>query len=180
MLLLALRGEPSDRAILLKALQDRKRRLAALWALGFLGTPEAVDASHEWLEDRAAGPLAGEVFTAVTGVDLEEAEMSVAADDADEALEHRPEDDLPRPNPMAVLQWWIKHRGRFVDGERYVGGEPLSQETLKQVLMHGAMRRRGPICRGLRLRATGDSSRYPIQTLAPTRFQKRQLAAVFS
>src|SRR5690606_6691275 len=45
MLLLGLRGEASDQALLLGALHDEKRRLAALWALSFVGTPEAVDAA---------------------------------------------------------------------------------------------------------------------------------------
>ena len=70
LLLLGLRGREEDRSLLFSALQDPPRRSAALWALGFLGTPEAGDAALEWLEDQALAPLAGEVFTAVTGVDL--------------------------------------------------------------------------------------------------------------
>ena len=171
MLLLALRGEASDRAMLVNALQDRKRRLAALWALGFLGTPEAVDASLEWLEDTSAGPLAGEVFTAVTGVDLDDNKLSLGPDGAEEALEHRPEDDLPRPNPMAVLQWWMKHRGEFTDGERYLAGEARSSRSLVQSLIHAPMRRRPGLI--LEMALSGPSTaRLQLQPSAPARRQR--------
>ncbi|MDC0721500.1 TIGR02270 family protein [Nannocystis bainbridge] len=142
MLLLALRGEASDLDALVAALRDRKRRLPALWALGFRGTPEVVDAALAWLDDLSAGPLAGEVFTAATGIDLAAAGMSLPRDDDHESFDHRPEDDLPRPDPMLVLQWWARHRPQFIDGQRYLAGAPRSHASLLRELRFGAMRRR--------------------------------------
>ncbi|MFY0539347.1 hypothetical protein [Nannocystis pusilla] len=59
MLLLALGGEDGDIAAIEAALADRKRRPAALWALGFHGTPEVVEVALEWLEDPVAGRWRG-------------------------------------------------------------------------------------------------------------------------
>lgn len=174
-LLLALRGEVSDQEFLLRALGDRKRRLAALWALGFLGTPKAVEASLEWLEDDTAGQLAGEVFTAVTGVDLEEAEMSLPVDEDEEALESRPEADLPRPNPMVVLQSWMKLRGGFSDGQRYIRGAVRSPSSLLTALADGQMRRRPTHLLDLELH-TAANDRPRLQVRAPTSRQRVQLA----
>lgn len=176
LLLLALRGDERDRALVTAALQDRKRRLAALWALGFLGTPEVVDASLEFLDDRAAGPLAGEVFTAVTGVDLDDANMSLASEEDEEALEHLPENDLPRPDPMAVLQWWIKRRADFHDGVRHVDGSPRSPAGLVLVLKEGRMRRRAAALLDLTFEITGKP-RARLQCRAPTDRQRSELAA---
>lgn len=174
-LLLALRGEVSDQEFLLRALGDRKRRLAALWALGFLGTPKAVEASLEWLEDDTAGQLAGEVFTAVTGIDLEEAEMSLPVDEDEEALESRPEDDLPRPNPMVVLQSWMKLRGGFSEGQRYIRGAVRSPSSLLAALTDGQMRRRPTHLLDLELH-TAAKDRPRLQVRAPTSRQRVQLA----
>lgn len=177
MLLLALRGGPDDHARLFAALSDRKRRSAALWALGFLGTPEVVDASLEWLEDRTAGPLAGEVVAAVTGVDLEDAELSLPPDGTSEALEHRPEDELPRPDPMAVLHWWMRRRGEYTDGQRYLAGAPHSSAGLVQALKVGPMRRRPAHLLELTLdRAARGRPR--LQLRAPTARQRSELAAI--
>lgn len=176
MLLLALGGETDDIAAIVAALGDRKRRAAALWALGFHGTPEVVDAALEWLEDPVAGPLAGEVFSAVTGVDLAAAHMDLPRED-DEALEHRPEDDLPRADPMAVLQWWTRHRERFADGRRYVAGAAHSPAALARGLRFGAMRRRPGYLLELTL-ALPPASRPRVLLAAPTTLQLRALEAM--
>lgn len=175
MLLLALRAEASDQAFLSAALRDRKRRLAALWALGFLGTPKAVDDSLEWLEEAATGPLAGEVFTAVTGVDLEEAKISLSVEEDEEALEWRAEDDLPRPNPMDVMQCWMKLRGNFAVGQRYVRGAVRSPSNLLVALTDGQMRRRPTHLLDLELHAAAKD-RPRLQVRAPTSRQRAQLA----
>ncbi|MCY0986564.1 TIGR02270 family protein [Nannocystis sp. ILAH1] len=176
MLLLALGGEDGDIAAIEAALADRKRRPAALWALGFHGTPEVVEAALEWLEDPVAGPLAGEVFSAVTGVDLAAAHMDLPRED-DDALEHRPEDDLPRADPMAVLQWWTRHRERFVDGRRYVAGAAHSPEALVRGLRFGAMRRRPGYLLELTL-ALPPARRPRVLLAAPTNLQLLALEAM--
>jgi uncharacterized protein (TIGR02270 family) len=174
LLLLALADAPADRPLLQRMLLHKKRRAAGLWALGFVGKPEVVDLCAEWLEDDKVGRLAGEVVTAVTGVDLAAAGLSARARER-VALAHVPEDSLPRPDAMKVLGWWVAHRERYAAGRRYVGGAPRTQATLLAGLAGGSMRRRGAWLLDLQLRA-----RTPLvlRTLAPIARQRRQLAEV--
>lgn len=174
LLLLALADR--DVASLVAALARRSRRPAALWALGFLGTPEAVDASLEWLDDAAVGHLAGEVFTAVTGVDLVKAGMAQPRRDRN-PLAHDPEDALPRPEPMAVLRWWTQRRGEFRDGERYLGGAPRTRAGLHAALARGPMRRRAALVQDLELH-TPVRGAARLRPFAPIARQRRQLAAL--
>lgn len=176
MLLLALGGPPGDRSQLFSALQHPRRRLGALWALGFLGTPEVVDAALEWLDDDTVGPLAGEVFTAVTGVDLVDAKLTAKAVEA-EHLEHTPEHDLPRPQPMGVLHWWMQRRAQFADGQRYLAGRPNSREAIFAALARGPMRRRPALLRELQFQPP-PGARPRLQLRAPIRRQRTELTAL--
>lgn len=173
MLLLALGGGRGEQEVLLNALADPERRPAALWALGFVGTPEAVDASLELLQDPQVCHLAGEVFTAVTGVDLNDAGLIVSPPE-DEALVHTAEDDLPRPDAAKVRQWWVEHRGAFLPGHRYLMGKPRSLERLLEALLGGPMRRRPALALDLQLRASTTPGPR-LQVLAPTRQQYAEL-----
>lgn len=175
LLLLALRGAPADYPLLLTALGLPKRRAAALWALAFLGLPEVVDASLELLEDRKVGHLAGELFTIVTGVDLLAAGLAVPVDDRVLTVV-TPEDELPRPDPLAALQWWLKHRDQFRDGQRYLGGAPYSRQAVLAALERGPMRRRPVHLLDLQLHAASHRPR--LEPRAPTRRQRAQLAVL--
>ncbi len=176
MLLLALAGSPTDRALLVSALNHPRRRADAMWALGFDGTPEAVDAALEWLDDDVAGPLAGEVFSAVTGVDLVARRMRLPARPA-ESVRRSPADDLPRPDPMPILRWWTQHRGEFRDGVRYIDGAPRELAGLITALERGAMRRRPGLLLDLQLRSP-PSRRPRLQLRAPSRRQRRELSGI--
>jgi len=175
LLLLALRGAPADYPLLLTALGLPKRRAAALWALAFLGLPEVVDASLELLEDRKVGHLAGELFTIVTGVDLRDAGLAAPAEERVQKL-FTAEDELPRAEPLAVLQWWLKHRGQFRDGQRYLAGAPYSREAVRAALERGPMRRRPVHLQDLQLHAAGHRPR--LDPGALTRRQRAQLAVL--
>jgi uncharacterized protein (TIGR02270 family) len=176
MLLLALGGGAAEHKGLLAALSDAARRPSALWALGFVGTPEAVDASLEWLNDPQAGHLVGEVFSAVTGVALATMGMT-AAPGEEERLERTAEGELSRPDPAAVRGWWMKHRGAFTPGTRYLMGKPRSWEGLLEALARGPMRRRPPLLLDLQLRAPARPGPR-LQPRAPTRRQFAELAAL--
>lgn len=175
LLLLALRGNEEDRPLLFSALQDSARRADALWALGFLGTPEAGEAALEWLEDQALAPLAGEVFTAVTGVDVEDENLSRPPSDDEERLDHRPEYDLPLPDPMLVLQRWLKERPRLTAGARYLAGARWNPVGLREALRSGPMRRRPAYLLALAMNAR---SSIRLQPRAPTRRQRGELSAL--
>jgi uncharacterized protein (TIGR02270 family) len=176
MLLLALGGGPVEHQTLISALSDTARRPIALWALSFVGTPGAVEASLEWMDDKEVGHLAVEVFTAVTGIELADAGLNAGPEER-EALDHTAEDELPRPDPMKVRDWWIQHRGVFTHGQRYLMGKPRSLEAMFGALLHGSMRRRAPLLLDLQLRAAGKFCPC-LETRAPTRQQYAELAAM--
>lgn len=174
LLLLALRGAAADRTHLLAAVEAEPSRDAALWALGFLGTMEAVDATLQWLEDDACARIAGETLAAITGLDLEDANLTREVIE-EEALEHRPEDDLPVPNPMGVLRWWRENRERFGGGHRYLAGMPLTIPAQWAAIQTGPMRRRPAHLLALQLRLP-PRQRPQIELRAPSRRQRAELA----
>jgi len=176
LLLLALRGDPSDAPGIAAALASEALRGPALWALGFLGTVEAVELAMPWLEDAAHARLAGEVVAAITGLDLEDENLTRVREE-DEALEHRPEDDLPVPDAMGVLVWWRRMRGDLVGDRRYLGGKPRDAATLRGALHEGPMRRRAAHL--LALQCGAAPGRGPrLEPTAPSRRQWRELAAL--
>lgn len=176
LLLLALRGDPADMPGLAAAVGDEALRGSALWALGFLGTGAAVELALPWLEDAACARLAGEVVAAITGLDLEDENLTRVAEE-DEALEHRPEDDLPLPDAMGVLVWWRRQRGNFADDRRYLGGKSRDEVALRGALHEGPMRRRAAHLLALQFGA-GPGCGPRLETTAPSRRQWRELAAL--
>jgi uncharacterized protein (TIGR02270 family) len=149
--LLALSPVPADRTLLHDSLRMPDARRNALWALGFAADLEAADAALALCADEALGPLAGEVFSTITGLvvdgpfraagktvgpDVEE----VKPDDAPPEL--LPEDDLATPDPAALQEWWRERRDRWKPGQRYLGGQPRTPESVRGALMGGAMWRR--------------------------------------
>jgi uncharacterized protein (TIGR02270 family) len=152
-----------DLAPLTSALEDPERRKAALFALGFTGRMPAADAAAAHLGDRELGRLAGEAFSAITGVDIggalsraperwdpdapEEDEAEVAGDPAEAAL--------PSPEAAPILAWWQEARKGLDPGARYLGGAPWSAEALLGALERAPMRRRPPLALDLAVRTRG-------------------------
>ena len=174
LLLLALRGKADDLKTVAAALADPSRRPAAIHALGHVGAPEWVDACLEWLDDAAAGPLVAEMMHALTGVDLDEEGLTLTVED--EALEHTPEHDLPKPDPMPTMQWWLRRRAQYEDGQRYLQGRPRTRgEIFKGGLTDGPMRRRPALLLDLQL-AAPRGVLLRLQPRAPAARQRHQLA----
>jgi uncharacterized protein (TIGR02270 family) len=151
MALLALSPLPGDRVILHERVRDPATRRHALWSLGFAGDVEAADAALASCSDEALGPLAGEVFSTITGLPVDgpfRAPGKTVGPDVEEVKvddpppEPRPEDDLPAPNPAALEKSWRQHRERWKPGQRYLGGQPRAPETLRAALLSGTTWRR--------------------------------------
>jgi uncharacterized protein (TIGR02270 family) len=147
----------------LAAMPGMTRR--TLQAAGVLGVPEAVP----WLIDRMRRPdlarLAAEAFTIITGADLDRLYLKRDAPDQFEAgPSERSEDDdvgmdpdeyLPWPSVEAVQDWWVRHRGEFREGTRYLLGRPLSDKGLARILREGRQRQRAAAALELALLAPG-------------------------
>jgi len=161
----------------------------ALLACGYLGLPEAVPRILEHLDGpTATARLAGEAFSAVTGLDLAARGMTLTTaqpepdepvpledEDLDADLAPSPEDGLPVPDAAAVRSWWEENQGRFSPGQRYLAGQPLSGEAYRLALVEGPLRRRHTLALDLALRTRGHIfpetrtwGRVQLQALAAT------------
>ncbi|MCP3169952.1 TIGR02270 family protein [Myxococcus qinghaiensis] len=183
--LLAMGGDEEDAALLVTRLKTPELQPRTLWALGFSGRVVAMEACLALMEDASAARLAGEAFSAMTGLRLEgpyclpPGERPEGAspppgesDEPDADLTLHPEDDLPWPEVASVRTWWETARGRFVKGQRYLLGQPFSGPMLLEALESSPMRRRHVLARELAIRTGG-------QHVIPTRaFTHRQRTAI--
>ncbi|NTX10876.1 TIGR02270 family protein [Myxococcus sp. CA051A] len=179
MVLLAIGGGEEDTDFLVGLAKDDELRPEVVWALGFSGRLAAMDFCAELLNVRGVARLAGEAFSAMTGLQLEgpyallEEEESDESEDPEADLTVRPEDDLPWPNVSAVRGWWAESRSRFVEGQRYLLGQPFSGVVLMEALESSSMRRRHVLARELAIRTRGQ---HVIPTRAFTHRQREALA----
>jgi uncharacterized protein (TIGR02270 family) len=112
---------------------------------GIVGNPGVVPWLIRRMEDPAVARLAGESFSMITGVYLDEEGLAGAAAEPDEPGEDaasRHDEDLPVPDVAAVRKWWERHGGGLRDGERYLGGKVIGESGLREVLARGRQRQR--------------------------------------
>jgi uncharacterized protein (TIGR02270 family) len=117
----------------------------AIIATAVLGDPIAV----EWLLGQmivpASARLAGEAFTAITGIDLQSHDLildksarpSLADGNADFDDER-----LPFPDVHRVAAAWQSEQARFVAGQRYLMGDVIDADHMRRVFCSGNQRRR--------------------------------------
>jgi uncharacterized protein (TIGR02270 family) len=169
MVLLAMGGDDEDVSLLVELLETAELRPTALWALGFSGRLAAMEACVKYLAEPSVARLAGEAFSAMTGLRLEgphalpSGERPEGAppppelqEDLDANLVPTPEDDLPWPQVAAITAWWDQARGRFEKGRRYLLGQPFSGPVLVDALETSPMRRRHVLARELAIRTRGQ------------------------
>ncbi|RYZ41458.1 MAG: TIGR02270 family protein [Myxococcaceae bacterium] len=183
LLLLGMSGEERDVKTLLEQLSDKKLRPDVLWALGFSGRVAAADACVELLRHPPVAALAGEAFSAITGLGIAE-RYAIAREEEDAALPplededldadltSKPEDALPLPQPQAISEWWSEARQRLDVKQRYLAGQPFTPQALMEALLTAPMRRRHALALELALRSRGALQ-------VPTRaFATHQLVAL--
>jgi uncharacterized protein (TIGR02270 family) len=126
--------------------------------------------------------LAGEAFSAMTGLDLtasyvvqqqEEESLPPLEEDLARDLGPKPEKALPIPDREAVADWWSQARKNFNRGERYLRGAAFSIDGLLGELERGPMRRRHAHGLELAVRSRGTCI---LQTRAFTEQQYAGLA----
>lgn len=166
LLWLAMAGRADEQEPLFAAVGDPVRRAHALWALGFAGRARGAELCLELMDDPACARLAGEAFSAITGLAIAGPHAQPAPPEGDEdPPSEAPADapggrgvaDLPLPARDAVAAWWSKERGRFRPDGRYLGGAPVTAELAVEALRTGPMRRRAPIALELGARAGGTA-----------------------
>jgi uncharacterized protein (TIGR02270 family) len=182
LLLLGMGGDERDVKRLMELLSDATLRSDALWALGFSGRVAAADACLEWMRHKPSSPLAGEAFSAITGLRIEgpyaaerqepelEEPIPLEQEELDANLVPAPEDALPIPQADAVAAWWREARPRLDARQRHLSGNPFTPQALLEALASGPMRCRHALALELALRSRGAFQ-------VPTRaFVERQMA----
>jgi uncharacterized protein (TIGR02270 family) len=188
LVVLALGGDERDAEWLAGLLRQEALRADVLWALGFSGHALAAEACLEWMGDARAAALAGEAFSAITGLKLEgelrappkeegEALVPLEQEELDADLVPGPEASLPLPVRAAVEQWWQTARKNFERGARYLRGNKLDAGRLLEALGEEPMRRRPVLALELAIRSRGA---HLLQTRAFTRRQRAELGAALA
>src|SRR5215217_206332 len=168
---LALGGEARDAEWLASLLPHASLRADVLWALGFSGQALAAEACLDWMGDDTLSVLAGEAFSAITGLRLEgeyraapseESETLVPLEEDLEAnLVPGPEASLPLPIQEAVAAWWRTARRDFAPGVRHLRGKTVDAGGLVEALLREPMRRRPMLALELAIRSRGAHILHP-------------------
>jgi len=162
---------------------DRTRLRWLIRGCGIAGNPRY----GSWLINQMAANdtarVAGEALTVMTGVDLTHPDLereapesfsSGADDDPDCHDVAMDEDDgLPWPDPDKVHRWWEANQSRFMPGQRYFMGAPVTREHCIEVLKNGYQRQRILAAQYLCLLEPGTPL---FNTSAPAWRQQRLLA----
>ncbi len=104
-----------------------------------------------WLIKRMETPelarAAGQAFSMITGVDLEDGnlegewpedfEAGPTENPEDTDVEMDAEEDMPWPEPQRILEWWDKNKNRYETGIRYVCGKAITIEHCQRILRIG-------------------------------------------
>ena len=126
-------------------------RLAIL-AAGAAGLPAAADYLFDCMAIPGHARVAGEALSTITGVDLDQEDLSTDVppdfeagptedpDDDDTGMD--PDENLPWPHQEKIRQWWEIRRGDFAPGMRLLLGRPLRVGDLATVLASGRQRQR--------------------------------------
>ncbi|UTV99839.1 hypothetical protein KDW99_01435 [Marinomonas rhizomae] len=149
---LALAPQPMDQALrIVEAIKqmDVSGRIK-LWAMAYSGCVQTIPMIIEYAKDKKLSRIAGEVFACITGVDIEEDDLSPI--DPDDDLSALSEDkdpwqqdyeiDLAKPGVAELIQWWNMHQSQFNPQQRYLMGRPFDAESVAHIIEHGNQQQR--------------------------------------
>jgi uncharacterized protein (TIGR02270 family) len=158
------RGLPVEQArdLIAKLAENPEQHRAVIKAVGVLGDPHAVDWLITRSRETAVSRLAGEAFTLITGIELEQDALSQEApegyqpapndevDDDNVAMDE--DENLPWPNTRAMGQAWNEQRANFINGQRYLLGCPVNPGLPDVSASHIKQRQRHALALELALR----------------------------
>ncbi len=122
-------------------------------AVAALGDPHAVNWLIAQMRNPALSRLAGEAFTAITGVQLMENGLALNElpnldallpndDPADSKVGMDDDEHLPFPDTDKVAAVWQRYSTRFIVGRRYFYGKDVSEANLADLADKGNQRQR--------------------------------------
>jgi uncharacterized protein (TIGR02270 family) len=151
---LTLAAMPPDRGreYLRSLAADSAQIRSLLTGAGIVGDPAYIPWLIGQMADAKLTRLAGESFSLITGTDLaaldlerkppENFESGPNDNPNDPNVEMDEDDGLPWPDIERIERWWAQNSSRFVPGQRYFVGAPVTREHCIQVLKTGYQRQR--------------------------------------
>ncbi len=114
-----------------------------LWTMAISGLVKHIPDIIAWSQVPEYCRLAGEAFACITGVDIEEDDLSPLLEDSDlpvakstDSWYRDYEADLPVPGVDELRVWWAEHQHYFT-AERYLMGLEFGSSTFDTVLNNG-------------------------------------------
>jgi uncharacterized protein (TIGR02270 family) len=142
-----------------------KSMRSAVIAAGAIGDSVLVPWLISLMSDPALARVAGEAFSAITGVDIAYADLDgekpegfdagPTEDPEDENVEMDADENLPWPDRVAVENWCDKQGSGFTPSVQHLLGKPITADWLQQVLRIGRQRHRAAAAMELALRSPG-------------------------
>ncbi|MDH5179168.1 MAG: TIGR02270 family protein [Gammaproteobacteria bacterium] len=140
------------RSLISKMSKNDKLNRSVIKAVGILGDPHAVNWLISRMKEKELAKLAGESFSMITGLDLEQAQLSIEPPDQEIAIPSDDPDDenilmdedenLPWPDMNKIAMLWKQYGNNFSSAQRYFMGQPILAEFLKNRIMNGYQRQR--------------------------------------
>lgn len=129
---------------------DDNQTRTVIKATGVLGDPHAVNWLISKMRDPTLARLAGESFTSITGVGLEEYNLLSDEtgyspdifDDETDSIALGEDEKLLLPDAEKVAAIWRNYGQHFITGHRYFMGQPVTADILHETLSKGTQRQR--------------------------------------
>lgn len=183
--LLAALGSADEQQLVIASLRVPALQTQGLFALGYIGTPEAAEICLAGMRDAKLARMAGEAYCAITGAALERDGLAapepaegaspppLESDSLDADLVPAAHDLWPLPNADAVRAHWANIRSGYASGVRHLGGKPISPNVLAEAIETGSMLRRPGLILETTIRTAG---RYDVEPRAFAQVQRRMMA----
>ncbi|MDE2263353.1 MAG: hypothetical protein KGL45_12570 [Gammaproteobacteria bacterium] len=179
-------GSPEERQLVIGALREPSLQRAGLFALAYIGTPQAVEICLAGMRDEKLARSAGEAYCAMTGAALARDGLAASepaegpspppleVDRLDADLVPAAADQWPCPDPDAVRRHWQGIQRQFAEGVRHWRGRPASPEILLDAIERGPMLRRDDLVLELAVRTGG---KYDLEVRAFAHAQRSMMQA---
>jgi uncharacterized protein (TIGR02270 family) len=179
-------GSPEEQQLVIRALREPSLQRAGLYAIAYIGTPQAVEICLAGMRDEKLARRAGEAYCAITGVELARDRLA-APEPAEEPSPPRLEDDRldanlvpaaadkwPLPDLDGVRRHWQSIQGQYGQGVRHWRGRPVALGSLLDAVEEGPMLRRNDLALELAVRTGG---KYDLETRAFAHVQRSMMQA---
>ena len=137
---------------LIRLVKELGQKRIALIAAGAFADPEAIPFLIDQMKVPKLARVAGESFSLITGADIafedldgeqpEGFETGPTENPEDEDVAMDPDLNLPWPDPTLIQKWWNARQGNFAKGTRYLLGQPITPDSVRQALKTGFQRQR--------------------------------------